>query len=173
MKLILTSHDPSWKERFSSESCRLLQALGPNVIAIHHIGSTSIPDVLAKPVIDVLVEVRQIDQVDENTGQKCDLLYEAMGEYGIDGRRYFRRSRTGEFPAFHIHVFATNSEHVERHLAFRDYLLAHPGKAKEYSELKVKLSESGSASKSDYQAAKTPFIEACIKDATKWSRHSL
>lgn len=170
MKLVLTSHDPSWKERFSSESSKLLQALGPNVIAIHHIGSTSIPDVVAKPVIDVLGEVRKIDQVDENTSQMCDLHYDSMGEHGIVGRRYFRRSNTDECPAFHVHVFEANSEHVTRHLAFRDYLLAHPGIAREYSELKVKLSNSGSVSKSDYQSAKAPFVESCTMDAIEWFR---
>ena len=171
MKPIVTSHDPSWKVSFSKESGKLLQALGQNIIAIHHIGSTSIPDIVAKPVIDVLVEVARIDQVDNHASQMCNLRYESMGEYGIGGRRYFRRSESDGRPAFHVHVFETKSEQVVRHLAFRDYLLTHPSKAKEYSELKADLSAGGFASKSDYQAAKAPFIEACVKDAVEWSRN--
>lgn len=173
MKPVLTSHDPSWKETFSMESRKILQALGRNVIAIHHIGSTAIPDVVAKPVIDVLVEVGDIGQVDGNASQMRNLQYESMGEYGIVGRRYFRRPQADEGPAFHVHVFEANSESALRHIAFRDYLLANPVKAREYSEIKESLVNRESLSKSDYQKAKAPFIEACIEEAIEASLVSL
>lgn len=170
MELVLVSHDPSWKESFSEESEKLSRALGQNVIAIHHIGSTSIPDILAKPVIDVLIEVAQIDQVDVHASQMSDLGYESMGEYGIVGRRYFRRSAFDKCPAFHVHVFKASSEPVTRHLAFREYLRANPSKAREYSDLKAALSTSRLSSRAEYQEAKAPFIETCIEEATELPR---
>ena len=167
MTVLVTSHDPSWKDSFSREARRLTRTLGDSVVAAHHIGSTAIPGIVAKPVIDVLVEVKHIDRVDENASQMSNLFYEAMGEYGIAGRRYFRRPKTEEDPAFHVHVFEVNAEQVVHHLAFRDYLLARPEKAREYSTLKIALSTGEAASKSEYQKAKAPFIEACLKDALR------
>ena len=94
-----------------------------------------------------------------------NLEFKPMGEYGITGRRYFRRPATDGHPAFHVHVFQVGAEQVAGHLAFRDFLLAHPDKAREYSDLKKKLAAAGSGSKSAYQKAKAPFVEACIRMA--------
>lgn len=89
MKGLIVTHDPTWKVRFSIESDRIQKALGNNAMAIHHIGSTSIPRIFAKPIIDILVEVARIEKVDERVDRMRDLNYEVMGEYGNGGRRYY------------------------------------------------------------------------------------
>jgi len=91
-KVEVVPHNPRWRNAFEAEAKHIGAALGENVVAIHHIGSTAIPDIYAKPVIDLLVEVENITEVDERSSAMEALGYEAMGEFGIPGRRYFRKN---------------------------------------------------------------------------------
>src|SRR5919112_3572482 len=84
-------HDPRWRDAFEAEAKRVAAALGENVVAVHHVGSTAIPNIYAKPVVDLLVEVRDITEVEGRSSAMQSLGYEVMGEYGIPGRRYFRK----------------------------------------------------------------------------------
>ena len=170
MSLSIVAHCPSWKKKYADESGRIQVALGQNVVAIHHIGSTAVPNILAKPVIDILVEVLRISDVDDQTKRMCDLHYESLGEYGITGRRYFRRSGPGGERAFHVHCFESSSEHVLRHIALREYLLAHPRKAQDYSILKSRLIAEGVKTSGEYQSLKAPFVEATVRDVVEWSK---
>lgn len=170
MRKIVIPHDPSWTEKYYIESTRIQTALGDNVVAVHHIGSTSIPDILSKPIIDILVETLQLAEVDQRTGDMSNLGYENLREYGIEGRRYFRKSDEEDKRIFHVHAFEQASVHVLRHLAFRDFLLAHPEKAKEYSDLKAALTAGGAISKTDYQNAKMQFVCATQEVAINWYR---
>ena len=89
-KVEVVPHDPKWRQVFEVESQPVIEALGDNVLAIHHIGSTAIPGIYAKPIIDLLIEVKDIVKVD-GQGSAMELLgYEVMGEFGIPDRRYFR-----------------------------------------------------------------------------------
>ncbi len=168
MSLSIAPYCPSWSGEFESESEKIRRALGQNIAAIHHIGSTSIPDILSKPIIDILVEVLRLDELDQQAQGMSQLNYESMDEHGIAGRRYFRRSGPDGDRAFHVHCFESESEYVFRHLVFRDYLLAHPAKAQEYSNLKSRLIEIGTTSTSEYQKMKAPFVEATIQEAIEW-----
>src|SRR4030095_564220 len=132
-------HNPQWRDAFESEAKHVAAALGENVAAIHHVGSTAIPNIYAKPIIDMLVEVRDITEVDGQSSAMESLGYEVMGEYGIPGRRYFRKDNKEGIRTHHIHAFEAGSAEAERHLAFRDYMIAHPVDAQRYSELKRKL----------------------------------
>src|ERR1700754_549093 len=134
-------HDPRWRDAFEAEARRVAEALGENVAAVHHIGSTSIPGIYAKPVVDMLVEVRDVAEVDGRSAAMESIGYEVMGEYGIPGRRYFRKDDRDGVRTHHIHAFEAGSAEVVRHLAFRDYMLAHPADAQRYSELKRRLAE--------------------------------
>ncbi len=169
MSVSIVPHAPSWRKRFADEAPRIRQALGANVVAVHHVGSTSIPGILAKPIIDIVVEVTRIDDVSERADRMSCLDYESLGEHGIEGRRYFRRAGTDGQRAFHVHVFESGSAPVLEHIAFRDYLRAHPDKAREYSALKSRLIADG-VNRAEYQSLKAPFLEASIRDAMEWSR---
>ncbi len=171
MDLFIVKHDPTWRQKFSSEAGRIREALGRNTLAVHHIGSTSIPDLRAKPIIDVLVEVTEIDRVDDREDSMIELGYEACGEYGISGRRYFRKSNPAGYRTFHVHVFHSESKQVLEHIAFRDYLLAHPNIAREYSDLKASLIANGVSSSAEYQKLKASFVEATVADAVLWLNH--
>jgi len=168
MKVKVVPHDPGWRGAFETESHRVTAALGSNTVAIHHIGSTAIPDIYAKPVIDMLVEVRDINDVDGRTAEMESLGYEVMGEFGIAGRRYFRKDNEEGVRTHQIHAFETGSDQINRHLAFRDYLMAHPDEAKDYSELKRRLVELHSDDPENYMDGKDSFITEMDRRAAQW-----
>ena len=142
-------------------------AFGDQAIAIHHIGSTCIPDVPAKPIIDILIEVHDIETVDHLNEQMRSLGYEPRGELGIAGRRYFRKRNDGEHTR-HVHVFQTGHAEVERHLSFRDFLIAHPEEAQAYGRLKGMLASQFAEDRGRYTEAKSGFIEEMVRRARAW-----
>ncbi|MBC7933244.1 MAG: GrpB family protein [Rubrivivax sp.] len=167
-KVEVVPHNPQWRAAFEAEAKHVAAALGENVVAIHHIGSTAIPNIYAKPVVDLLVEVTDITEVDGQSSAMESLGYEVMGEYGIPGRRYFRKDNREGIRTHHIHAFETGSAEVERHLAFRDYMIAHPGDAQRYSELKRKLAEQHPQSIDGYMDGKDGFIKEIDRRAAQW-----
>ncbi|PHR91636.1 MAG: hypothetical protein COA69_10595 [Robiginitomaculum sp.] len=170
MDRLVMLHNPLWKEVFRDEASAIHSVLGGNIIDVHHIGSTSIPDILAKPIIDILVEVSSLNKVDLQSTQMKAFGYEVMGAYGIEGRRYFRKTDVRGIRTHHVHIFVAESNHVERHLAFRDFLIAHPKKAQAYSQLKASLTRGGKASWDGYVDGKDPFIKATEIEALIWFR---
>jgi GrpB-like predicted nucleotidyltransferase (UPF0157 family) len=167
-KVEVVPHNPRWRDAFEAEAKHVAAALGENVVAIHHIGSTAIPDVCAKPVVDLLVEVRDVTEVDGRSSAMESLGYEVMGEYGIAGRRYFRKDSREGIRTHNIHAFEAGSAEVERHLAFRDYMIAHPGDAQRYSELKRRLAEEHPQSMDGYMDGKDGFIKEMDRRAARW-----
>jgi GrpB-like predicted nucleotidyltransferase (UPF0157 family) len=167
-KVEIVPHDPRWREAFEAEAKQVAFALGENVTAVHHIGSTAIPNIYAKPVIDLLVEVRNITEVDSQSSAMESLGYEVMGEFGIPGRRYFRKDNQEGIRTHQIHAFETGSAEVERHLAFRDYMIANPEDAQRYSELKRQLAEEHPQSMDGYMNGKDGFIKEMDLTAAQW-----
>ncbi|MET0396751.1 MAG: GrpB family protein [Longimicrobiaceae bacterium] len=161
-------HDPRWRDAFHAEAERVAAALGDNVVAIHHVGSTAIPGIHAKPVIDLLVEVADLAAVDGQAPAMEALGYEAMGEYGIPGRRYFRRDDGEGTRTHNLHAFLAGSAEAERHLAFRDYMIAHPDAARAYGELKRKLAAEHPRSMDAYMDGKDGFIREMDRRAARW-----
>jgi GrpB-like predicted nucleotidyltransferase (UPF0157 family) len=158
-KVEVVPHDPQWRAIFHTESQYIANALGENAIAIHHIGSTSIETIHAKPIIDILVEVQDLREVDDRSLAMESLGYEVMGEFGIEDRRFFRKDNHAGIRTHHVHIFEVNSAQIKRHLAFRDYILSHPEAAQEYSNLKQKLAIEYPNDIAEYQAGKAEFIK--------------
>ncbi len=167
-KVEVVPHDLKWRDLFDVESKSVTDALGKNVVAVHHIGSTAIPNIYAKPVIDLLVEVKDIIQVDGQHSAMESLGYKVMGEFGIPGRRFFRKDNHEGVRTHHIHIFEIASAQVERHLAFRDYMLAHPEDAQKYSELKRELARRYPQNIDKYMDGKDGFIREMDKKAAQW-----
>jgi GrpB-like predicted nucleotidyltransferase (UPF0157 family) len=171
IRVEVVPHNITWRNEFERESKQVALALGENVVAVHHIGSTAIPNIYAKPVIDLLVEVNNITQVDERNFAMGALGYEAMGEFGIPSRRYFRKDNEVGIRTHHVHTFEADSPEIERHLAFRDYMIAHPEDAQQYSELKRALVKKLHGSDIEgYMDGKDEFIKETEKRAVAWSR---
>jgi GrpB-like predicted nucleotidyltransferase (UPF0157 family) len=160
-------YDPSWPHDFVRERESLEVVLDGAAKAFHHVGSTSVPGLASKPVIDILGEARDLALIDAGVDRLEALGYEARGEYGIDGRRYFSRA-AGEGPKVHLHFFAEGHPRTARHLLFRDYLREHPVVASEYGELKRRLASRHPRDRDAYQEAKAAFIETVHGDAARW-----
>lgn len=142
--------------------------LGDAIERIHHVGSTAIPDIHAKPVIDMLAVTSDMTVVDQRSGLVGEIGYEALGEFGISGRRYFRKDDQDGIRTHQIHVFAEESPQIARHLAFRDYLIAHPAIAKDYEVLKLALAADFPHDSRRYTAGKDAFIREVDSRAAAW-----
>jgi len=162
-------HDPAWKETFEAEAAALRSALGDEALAVHHIGSTSVPGLRAKPTIDVLIEVREIGKLEGFEPEMARRGYEAWGEYGIPGRRFFTKDR-GPERLCNVHAFEAGSPEVERHLAFRDHLIQHPETARAYGDLKENLAERFPADMEAYMEGKDAFIKETEREALSLTR---
>jgi GrpB-like predicted nucleotidyltransferase (UPF0157 family) len=166
--VVVVPHDPRWRDAFQVEARDIAAALDEIVVAVHHIGSTAIPGIHAKPVVDLLVEVRDVAELDARSPAMESLGYEVMGEYGIPGRRYFRKDDQEGTRTHHVHAFEAGSAEAVRHLAFRDYLIAHPADAQRYSELKRKLAAEHARNIDGYMDGKDGFIREMDRRAAEW-----
>ncbi len=126
--------------------------------ALHHIGSTSVPGLIASPVIDMLGEAQDPAAIDACAPALADLGYVARGENGIPGRRFFEKRDAAGNRSHHLHVFALGATEIARHLAFRDRLRADPTLSADYAALKLAILAGGVARREDYQQAKAAFI---------------
>ncbi len=155
--VILVDPDPQWPELAAAEADAIRRALPGLILAVHHIGSTAIPGIKAKPIIDLLVVVPEVSVLDERQQALIDLGYEARGEFGIPGRRFFLKRADG-VRTHNVHCFALGDPAIARHLLFRDYLRAHADAAAEYERLKVDLAARYRDDRNAYTDAKTDFI---------------
>lgn len=166
MTKTIIPHDPRWKEAFEAEARVWRDALGDTLVAIHHMGSTAVPGIMAKPTVDILVQARDLAAIEARTAVLGQKGYEARGEYGIEGRRYFvRRTDLDWLRGFHVHVYATGSAQLARHLLFRNVLLAKPAIARAYEDLKQSLASPDGVLVEDYAARKWSFIEDVMEAA--------
>ncbi|MED1202631.1 GrpB family protein [Heyndrickxia acidicola] len=161
-------YDASWKDIFWSESFALKEVLKDNVSHIHHIGSTAIPGMSAKPIIDILIEAYTLEAVDSREGELGELGYSAYGENGILNRRFF--SKGGDRRTHHVHIYQAGDRNIERHLAFRDYLISYPEKAKEYSGQKRMLAAKYPCDIEGYIAGKDELVKRLEAEALFWYR---
>jgi GrpB-like predicted nucleotidyltransferase (UPF0157 family) len=167
-RVLLVPHNIHWADEFGRESAVVAGAMGDLLAAIHHIGSTAIPGIRAKPVIDILAVVRDVGRLDERNPQWQALGYEAMGEFGIPGRRYFRKDDAAGSRTHQVHAFQAGSPQIERHLAFRDFLRAHRECALQYESLKLRLAELFPADIASYTDGKDEFIKEMDAKAAAW-----
>jgi GrpB-like predicted nucleotidyltransferase (UPF0157 family) len=149
----LVDHDPTWPELFEEERGRVAEVFGDNVLGIEHIGSTAVPDLCAKPIVDVLVGLRELELTDEQIASMERLGYEYLGEYGRPGRLFFRKQPH----THHVHVVEHGGEHWERQLTFREALRTDTEERERYDRFKRRLAAEGHP-REVYTELKTPFI---------------
>lgn len=167
MIISVVPYDKLWPSRYEAEAKRVRNAVGDIAVEIHHIGSTAVPGLSAKPIIDMLAEVSDLAELDDRTRVLESLGYEAKGEWGIPGRRYFRREHEG-IRTHQLHAFDVRSQQADRHLAFRDYLIAHPEAAQAYGELKQHLAGRFPTDIHAYMAGKDAFVKRYESEALAW-----
>ena len=167
--VVLTPYNPAWPEKAESEILTLKQMLPSALITdIQHVGSTAIPGMLAKPIIDIQIAVNSLDQAKE----KFVPIIESLGYQYWDGnpnpeRMFFVKGMPpfGEGRTHHIHIFQKDSNLWRDKIIFRDYLKSHPEAAKEYTDLKSQLSEQHALDREEYTDAKKAFVDHIIAKA--------
>lgn len=165
MKVRLTEYNENWVRMFEEEAHQLRGIFGDQIIKFEHFGSTSVPGLKVKPVIDMMCIVNSIVNIDNFNEQMRSLGYEVAGEWGIPGRRLFRKG--GENRTHHIHVYQIDNPQIQRHLVFRDYLRAHPEEVKQYGQLKEELAQRCDDT-SFYSTSKKPFVQEMEQRALRW-----
>ena len=156
-KIEVVDYDSNWPAIFEWERDLLNRTLGNVVEAIHHMGSTSIPGLAAKPIVDILVEVKSLEGLDALNKKMVAIDYQPKGEFGIPGRRYYQKGANRR--THHLHAFASEDPNIFRHLAFRDYIMANPGIAAEYAELKKAVAKTCDDDIERYCQGKDAFLK--------------
>ncbi|MEX0800092.1 MAG: GrpB family protein [Dehalococcoidia bacterium] len=162
--VLVVEYDPAWPAAYRRESEAIAAALGELLVGIEHMGSTAVPGLGAKPIIDIMAGVPSFQE-----GHRCvepmqGLGYEYKGEFGIPGRHYFRKIQR-DVRTHQVHMVEAGGEFWQRHLLFRDYLRSHSDEARRYYELKLRFSKEYRHDREGYTDAKTAFIEAAIAKA--------
>jgi len=168
-RIEVVKHDPKWAHMYEDEAQKILGVLGESAVAIHHMGSTSIPGVQAKPIIDILVEVDKLENIEKFDQELEGLDYLAMGEYGITGRRFYVKP-SGTERTHQIHAFQVGHIEIVRLLDLRDYLRKHPMEAEAYGRLKADLAKKFEEDIDSYVQGKGEFIQDIYRKAAEWRK---
>jgi GrpB-like predicted nucleotidyltransferase (UPF0157 family) len=162
----VVAYDPEWPKRYERERDRIGAALGEGAVAIEHVGGTAVPGLPAKPVIDIMVGVADIERAGPAVAGLINLGYQYVPELEsqLPERRYFRR---GTPETHHVHMVAMSSDFWEEHLLFRDYLRTHPQAAEEYGKLKRGLAARFRFDRDAYRAGKVTFIDTVVDAARR------
>lgn len=155
--MTIAAYDNQWPGLFETESTLLLGTLGTLILRIHHIGSTSVPNLAAKPVIDILLEVSSLNELDHANAAMTNAGYTSRGENGIPNRRYFTKG--SDQRSHQVHAFAVGDGQIIKHLAFRDYLRHNSSAAEQYAEIKHAAALASENDAHRYSALKAEFIE--------------
>ncbi|MEO6197121.1 MAG: GrpB family protein [Dehalococcoidia bacterium] len=177
--IVLAEYDTAWPTMFREERARLESAIGQWAVAIEHVGSTSIPRIAAKPIIDIGVALGSFEDALFCITPLVEIGYECLGEFGIPRRIYFRKRTDTPLPGqmhnsgigrtHQIHMYEQTHEQFVNHLLFRDYLRAHPDSAREYEGLKRRLAAEHDGVEA-YAEAKTEFVKRVLAQAGGRSR---
>lgn len=164
--VVLAEYDPGWPDLFEAEKERILDAIGPRVLAIEHVGSTSVPGMPAKPVIDVMAGARDVAATaDDCTAPLQKIGYEHIPKPALMDRRFFRRGAWLLECTYHLHMVEMGGITWRRYMVFRDVLRADPVVARSYQELKRQLAVEYRFDRAAYTTAKNWFIEGVIARA--------
>jgi GrpB-like predicted nucleotidyltransferase (UPF0157 family) len=162
--IVVREYDPAWPELFEGLRERVLDALGGLVVAVEHIGSTAVPGLAAKPIVDIDAVVASAEDVPLAIERLERAGWRHQGDLGIQGREAFEPP--ADAPWHHLYVLPADSEELRRHLAFRDHLRAHPKEARTYAALKRESARRFGGDRRAYTDSKGEFVERIISRST-------
>ncbi len=157
--LTVVSYDPTWPSRFAVEAKRVLACFEPDVARLEHVGSTAVPGLDAKPIVDMMLGTERMEAIEACIPALVDLGYEYIAEHeAVMPERRFLAFPKDRPRSFHLHAVEIGSAFWRRHLLFRNFLRAHPEEARSYAELKHELAARFDSDREGYTDAKTEFI---------------
>ncbi len=165
----LVEHNEKWKRVFSDEAYFIYDQLRDESLRLFHIGSTSVPNILTKPIIDILGSVKSLSKLDKRKEIFEAIGYEYKGEYGIKGRRFCVLYNPDKTIAFvNLHIFEHSDSEIMMHLRFRDYLRGNQSASKEYENHKIELVSNQRIERSKYSDAKGDLISKLQNEANSY-----
>lgn len=167
ISVVLAPYDPAWP-RLAARHAESLGVLGSILVAVHHIGSTSVPGLAAKPIVDLMPLVTGLADLDRERRRVEELGYQWHGELGISGRCYCTLSDAAGARIVQLHFVSAGSPQVERHIALRDYLRAHPEVAGAYEKEKRRACDLHPDDSHAYTDEKDAWIRATEAKALTW-----
>ena len=171
-EVVLVEYDPSWPARFEAIRRDIERACGDLIVRVEHVGSTSIPGMAAKPIIDVQPGLRTFEDGFQCVEPMRRLGYVSRGEWGMPGRHYFVRDHADGLRE-HVHMLVVDSERWHEMPLFRDYLIARPEAAREYEALKRRLAVEFGFDREQYTDAKAEFVQRVLAQAREWDAAGL
>jgi GrpB-like predicted nucleotidyltransferase (UPF0157 family) len=169
IRVFIADYNPEWPVH-ATEYAAELRAISPIILNVYHIGSTAVPGLAAKPIIDLMLLVTNLTALDELRSRTEALGYKWHGELGISGRRYCTLSNEAGIRIVQLHCFEEGSPHIERHLAFRDYLRTYPDVAEAYENEKRRAAQLHSDNSHAYSDEKGEWIRNIESEALAWYR---
>ena len=170
-KYTFVDYSPEWPKQFEQAAALIRSILGNELVDIQHVGSTSVPGLSAKPIIDIMPLVKDIHRVSQYNAAMGEHGFRAWGEYGLAGRRYF--TKDGENLRTHnVHIYEHDHPEAIRHLAFCAYLREHDAVMREYGDLKRLAYQQHPDDVDAYNDAKNDWIKRVEKIATEWYQRS-
>ena len=160
--VVIEDYDPRWPTQFETLRSRLANSLNGLAITIEHVGSTSVPGLAAKPIIDIDVLLKSAADLPHAITALASMGYRHRGDLGIPGREAFR-APAGDFP-HHLYVCLTDTEY-RRHITFRDHLRTNPEEANAYAALKRELALKFGEDREGYNNAKREFVERILRNS--------
>lgn len=171
-KVVLVAYQKSWERQFEQEKQRLLEACGERLAAVEHVGSTAIPGLLSKPLLDIAIALASFEDGKEVVSCIARLGYGYLGAHGIPGRFYFVLRDKGCSLA-HLHMYQQNHPDLRDLIAFKTHLLRHPEALEAYAELKRELYAKYRDDRSSYTSAKGAFIQSVLLKARQGQKKAL
>lgn len=166
--IVVVDYDPAWPALFATLRAPVAAALEGVAVAIEHVGSTAVPGLAAKPIIDLDVAIRTETDLPAAIERLARLGYAYEGDKGIPGRAAF--AWPPQALRHHLYVCALDSAEYRCHLHFRDYLRTHPDMTAAYAARKRQLAARYRTQRDAYTEAKGPFVRAAIARAEAWAR---
>ncbi|MCX6649136.1 MAG: GrpB family protein [Candidatus Bathyarchaeota archaeon] len=164
--VVIVPYDPEWPKIYDGERKLILSTTGGIIRSIEHIGSTSVPGLWAKPIIDIIAGVNGPDDAERCRELLLHIGYDDASS-GDNPDWYYCLGKGSHSPGFHLHLVKEGSQFHWKHILFRDWLRAHPADAEAYKELKLGLSEKYRNDRVAYTDSKTEFIEEIVEKAKK------
>jgi GrpB-like predicted nucleotidyltransferase (UPF0157 family) len=158
-EVILEPYDPAWADWAAEWKARILEVAGDAIVEIHHIGSTSVPGMLAKPILDLMPGLTSYEAGYELTDAMTALGFDARGEFGIARRHYFHREDV------HVHAYAVGEGQWQDQLDFRDYLRGSAEAREAYADLKRELQAGYRFDPQEFSNQKSEFVAASLRAA--------
>jgi GrpB-like predicted nucleotidyltransferase (UPF0157 family) len=165
--VVVLPYDVRWPEVFRLERDRLAGIFGERAAGIEHVGSTAVPGLAAKGIVDILLGLRPLELHPADLDAMARLGYVYRGELGIPGRHFFQK---GAPPTHHVHAVEHGSVEWLKHVHFRDHLRTHPEDLQSYAKLKCDLAARYPDDRDAYTEGKSPFVAAVLRKASRGSR---